>query len=138
MSIAPVSFARAVANQRRAVLLAGCLAVAAIWVAFGFGHWVIGVFIAAGIVLGLINHVFTELTLLRSVQSGEPVNRKQYAMSSMVRLLGISVVAVGLAVGFWPDGATVLFGLAIFHLITLVLTGLPLLRQMRKEEVGKV
>ncbi|MGH3446854.1 MAG: hypothetical protein ACRDQA_10080 [Nocardioidaceae bacterium] len=123
---------RAVGNQRRAVVLAACLAVAAIWVAFGLGNWVIGVFVAAGIVLGLANHIGTELTLLKAVEYGEQVDRKQYAMSSLVRLMVVSVVAVGLAVAFWPDGATVLFGLAIFHLIALVLTGIPLLKEVRK------
>ena len=42
-------------------------------------------------------------------------------------------VAVVLALVFWPDGAAVLFGLAIFHLIDLVFTGIPLLREVRKE-----
>ena len=40
---------------------------------------------------------------------------------------------VALAAFFWPHGAAVLFGLAIFHLIALVLTGIPLLREVRKE-----
>jgi hypothetical protein len=37
-----------------------------------------------------------------------------------------------LAVLFWPAGAMVLVGLAFFHLITLVFTGLPLLKEIRK------
>lgn len=132
------SFVKALANQRRAAMVAAALAVAAVWVAFGLGHWLIGVFLAAGIVLGLFNHVLTERTLLKSVgsqklgQDGHEINRTQYAISSLTRLIGVSIVAIGLAVAFWPDGAAVLFGLAIFHLITLVFTGIPLLKEVRK------
>ena len=42
--------------------------------------------------------------------------------STLVRLLVLTVVAVGLAVAFWPDGIGLLLGLAIFRLIALVMT----------------
>jgi len=127
-----VSLARAAHNQRRAALLAAALIVAALWIAVSLGEWKIGVFVAAGILLGLANHFFTELTLLRSFQSGDLITRKQFAMSSLVRLMGVSLVALALAAVFWPDGATVLVGLALFHLITLVFTGLPLIKELNK------
>ncbi|MGH3472935.1 MAG: hypothetical protein ACRDPG_12955 [Nocardioidaceae bacterium] len=123
---------RAFGNQKRTTLLAVALVVAALWISIPMGEWQIGVFVAAGIVLGLVNHVLTELTLLRSVRSGDLVTRKQFAMASLVRLMGISLVAIALAVVFWPDGATVLLGLALFHLITLVFTGIPLLKEIKK------
>ncbi len=91
-----------------------------------------GVFVAAGVVLGLINLALTEVSLLRSVEGGDLLTRKQFAMSSFVRLMGISLVAVVLAVIFWPDGASILLGVALFHLIALVLTGIPLLKEIRK------
>jgi hypothetical protein len=42
------------------------------------------------------------------------------------------VIALAIVVVFWPDGAAVLFGLALFHLVILVFTGLPLLNEIRK------
>jgi hypothetical protein len=123
---------RAFGNQRRAMVLAAALVVAGFWISVPMGEWQIGAFVAVGVVLGLVNHVLTELTLLRSVEGGDLVTRKQFAVTSLVRLMAVSVVALTLAVVFWPDGATVLLGLAIFHLITLVFTGLPLLREIRK------
>lgn len=126
------SLSRAIRNQRRACILALVLAIAGPWVAVPLGRWEYGVFFAAGILLGLVNHVLTEHFLLRSVENDDDVTRKQYAMSSLARLLGVSVVAVGLTVLFWPTGGTVLFGLAIFHLVALVLTGIPLLKEVRK------
>jgi hypothetical protein len=122
----------AVRNQSRAALLALGLVVAGLWVTIPMGQGLAGVFLGVGVVLGLVNHVLTELFLLRSVQADDMITRKQYAVSSLVRLLGVSLVAVTLAVAFWPDGATVLLGLALFHLLTLVLTGIPLLKEIKK------
>lgn len=126
------SIVRSVRNQRRAMVMAGCLVVASIWISVPLGEWQNGLFLAIGIVLGAVNHVLTEHVLLRSVEAGELPTRNQYAVSSLFRLLGISLVAVALAAFFWPHGAAVLFGLAIFHLIALVFTGIPLLREVRK------
>jgi hypothetical protein len=124
--------ARAVTKQRRAVLLAAGLVAASMWIAVPLGRWQAGLFVVSGIALGLLNHVLTELTLLRAVDGDDMLTRKQFAMSSFVRLMVISLVAVTLAVIFWPAGAMVLVGLAFFHLITLVFTGLPLLKEIRK------
>jgi hypothetical protein len=51
--------------------------------------------------------------------------------STMTRLLVLTVVAVGIAVMFWPDGIGLLLGLALFRLIALVMTGLPLLKELK-------
>ncbi len=128
----PASFARAVSNQRRAVMLAAGLVVAAIWVSIPLGEWRIGVFLAGGFVLGLLNHLLTEYAMQKAVSSGNPITRQAYASSSLWRLALISVLAFGLAAIYWPDGAAVLFGLAIFHMIALMLTAIPLLREVRK------
>jgi hypothetical protein len=126
------SLARAVANQRRSLLLALGLCVAAIWISVPLGQWQVGVFLSIGVLLSLVNHVLTERTLLTSVESGDLLSRKQYATSSLTRLLGISLAAGAIAIVFWPNGASVLFGLALFHMIALVFTGIPLLKEIKK------
>ncbi len=123
---------RAAGKQQRAAILAAALIVGLLWVTIPLGRWEVGVFAAAGIALGLVNQILTERSLLRCVESGDLHNRKQFAMSSLVRLLGISLVAGVLVVIFWPNGATVLLGLALFHLLVLVLTGFPLIKELRK------
>lgn len=128
----PASIGRAVRNQRRAVLLTLGLVVAAIWVTIPLGEWRIGAFLAGGFVLGLLNHLLTEYAMQKAVSSGDPVTRQAYASSSLLRLAFISVLAFGLAFIYWPDGAAVMFGLAIFHMIALTLTAIPLLREVRK------
>ncbi len=126
------SLARAFVRQRRTVWLALGLCVAAMWISIPLGKWQVGVFLSIGILLSLVNHVLTERTLLTSVELGELLSRKQYATSALVRLLGVSLVAVVVTVAFWPNGALVLFGLALFHMIVLVFTGIPLLKEIKK------
>lgn len=120
------------ANQRRTVVLAAALIAASLIIGVSNGYWQLGVFVSVGIGLGLLNSLLTELSMVRVLASGTELSRKQFAMSALVRLLSISLVAFALAVFFWPDGATVLAGLAVFHLITVAFTGLPLLRELRK------
>ena len=131
-AIPPASIARALRNQRRAILLGAGLVVAAVWISVPLGGWRIGLFLAGGFVLGLLNHLLTEYAMQKAVGSGSPVTRTAYASSSLWRLAFISVLAFALAAMYWPDGAAVLFGLAIFHLIALTLTAIPLLREVRK------
>ena len=130
--VLPASLKRAVLNQRRAVLLAAVLVVGSFWVTVPMGKWVMGVLIASGVVLGLVNHILTEYAIQKAIAAEDPVTRNAYARSSLVRLAIISVAAFALAAGFWKEGGVgVLFGLAIFHLIALTLTAIPLLREVR-------
>jgi hypothetical protein len=124
--------AQAIRNQRRSLLLAGLLAFAGVWIAIGLGEWQVGVFVAVGVALGLANGILTEAFLLRATDSDDMLSRKQFAISSLVRLSGISLVALTLTVAFWPYGGAVLAGLAAFHLLALVLTALPLLKELRQ------
>lgn len=123
---------RTITNHRRVVILAAVLAFAGVWIAVGAGEWRIGVFVGMGVLLGLANLLLTEFSLLVSIESDGTPNRKQFALSSLMRLLGITAVALVFTVLFWPLGATVLVGLSAFHLLTLVLTGIPLLKELRK------
>lgn len=124
---------RVLRDQKKAILVALGLAVAAFWVAGQLGEWRLAGCIAGGIALGLGNHLSTELWLLKTITSGEEVTRNKLAAATFVRLLILSVVAIGIAVVFWPDGIGLLLGLAIFRLIALVMTVIPLLRELKKE-----
>jgi hypothetical protein len=124
--------AQAIRSQRRALLLAGVLVFAGLWIAVGLGEWQVGIFVAVGVLLGLANGILTEAFLMRATESDDMLSRKQFAISSLVRLSGISLVALTLTVAFWPYGGAVLGGLAAFHLMALVLTALPLLKELRQ------
>jgi hypothetical protein len=127
---APASLARAVRNQRRALVLAAVLIVGSYWVTLG--NWAQGSLAAAGVALGYVNHVLTEYAIQKAIAAEDPVTRNAYARSSLLRLAVISLIAFALAAVFWKQGGVaVLFGLAIFHLIALTLTAIPLLREVR-------
>lgn len=128
----PASIPRAVANQRRAIVLAAVLVAGAFWVTVPMGEWVMGTLIAAGVLLSLANHIMTEYAIQKAIAADDPVTRNAYARSSLLRLAVISLAAFALTVVFWDQGGVgVLFGLAIFHLIALALTAIPLLREVR-------
>jgi len=80
----------------------------------------------------LANHLMTEHWLLRIITSGAEPTRGQMVASTLLRLGMLTIVAVGAAVVFWPNGIGLLLGLAIFRLIALVMTGLPLLKELKQ------
>jgi hypothetical protein len=119
--------------QRKTVLVALVLAIAGFWVFGPLGEWGLAGCLAAGVLLGLANHLFTELWLKRVISSGEELSRNQMVRSTFVRLGLLTLVAVAIAVAFWPSGLGVLFGLAIFRLLALVMTTIPLLRELKEQ-----
>ncbi|MGH3308554.1 MAG: ATP synthase subunit I [Nocardioides sp.] len=126
------SVMRVLRDQRKIVILAAALMVGTYWVSGQLGEWRLAACIAGGIALGLLNHLVTEYWLMRIITSGEQPTRNKMIASTMTRLLVLTAVAVGIAVMFWPDGIGLLLGLALFRLIALVMTGLPLLKELKK------
>jgi hypothetical protein len=118
-------------DQRKTIGVAVVMVVATYWIAGQLDRWTLAGCIATGVVLGLVNHLATELWLLKTIRSGEEVTRGKLAAATFVRLLVLTVVAVGIAVAFWPDGIGLLLGLAIFRLIALVMTTIPLLKELK-------
>jgi hypothetical protein len=119
-------------DQRKILVVALVMAVAVFWIAGPMGEWRLGTALAIGIALGLVNHLVTEYWLLRVITSGKEPSRGSLVRSTIVRLGVLTVFAVGIAVLFWPEGVALLLGLAIFRLIALVMTGLPLLQELKE------
>jgi hypothetical protein len=126
-----LSVLKVLRDQRKAILVATAMVVASFWIAGSLGEWTLAGCIACGILLGLLNHLATEYWLLKIITSGEKPTRNKLATATFVRLLILSVVAIGIAVAFWPDGIGLLLGLALFRLIALVMTGIPLLKELK-------
>ncbi len=120
-------------DQRKTLLVALVLAVASLWVLGALDEWRLAFALVIGVVLGLGNHLATELWLLRIITKGIQPSRNAMVRSTIVRLLVLTVVAVGAAGLLWPDGVGVLLGLAIFRLIALTMTSLPLLKELKSE-----
>jgi hypothetical protein len=126
------SLGRVLRDQRKTLWVALALAVFGLW--FGqFGDWTLAGCIAGGVLLGLVNLIHTEYWLLRIITSGAEPTRGQMTRATIVRLLVLAVVAIGIAVAFWPAGIGLLLGLAIFRLISLVMTAIPLLKELKNQ-----
>ena len=127
------SIGRVLKDQRKAIIVALVLAVAVYWVAGQLGEWTLAGCVAGGIGLGLVNHLATEYWLLRIITSGAEPSRNEMILATVARLTVLTAVAVGIAVAFWPDGIGLLLGLAIFRLVALVMTSVPLLKELKKQ-----
>lgn len=124
---------RVLRDQRKTLVVAGVMMVASYWVFGQLDRWQLAGCVAGGIFLGLLNHLYTEYWLLKIIESGAQPTRNQMIFATISRLTVLTVVAVGVAVLFWPDGIGLLLGLAVFRLIALVMTGLPLLKELKSQ-----
>jgi hypothetical protein len=126
------SMLRVLRDQKKTIAVAAVMVIATYWIAGQFGEWELAGCIAGGVLLGLVNHLMTERWLLGIITSGAQPTRSQMIASTLARLGVLTVVAVGAAIVFWPNGIGLLLGLAIFRLIALVMTGLPLLKELKQ------
>jgi len=125
------SVGRVLHDQRKTIWVAVVLMVLGLFIG-QYDEWTLAFCIAGGVLLGLINHLVTEYWLLRIITGGSQPTRAQLTRTTVVRLAVLTVVAVGIAVAFWPAGIGLLLGLAIFRLISLVMTSIPLLKELKK------
>jgi len=126
------SIGRVLRDQRKIELVALGLMIFSLWF-YQLGSWTLPGCLAAGILLGLLNHLATEYWLLKVISGGHTPTRSQITRATIIRLCVLAVVAIAIAVMFWPDGIGVLLGLAIFRLIALVMTTLPLLKELKNQ-----
>jgi hypothetical protein len=124
---------RVLRDQRKALFVALILVVASFWVLGQLDRWALGASIAVGVLLGVANHVATEFWLLRLITSGDQPTRNKMIAATLVRLGVLTVVAVGLAIAFWPDGFGLLLGLAVYRLISLLMTSVTLLKELKSQ-----
>lgn len=124
------TFREVLGAQRKTILVAIVLAVLGLF-AGQYGDWILAGCIAGGILLGLVNHLAAEYWGQRTINSGLEVTRGALARSTIVRLTGLTAIAVTIAIVFYPDGIALLLALAIFRLIALVMTALPLLKELK-------
>lgn len=112
-------------------VICAVLAAVATGLAWFCGNALFGVFFGGGLALGLGN----ALLVRRSVQSitakANP-QKSQMALDSASRLMVISVVGLVIAYLFRPLGLGVLAGLAVFEVLLVVTTALPVVRTLRR------
>jgi hypothetical protein len=127
------SLGRVIRDQKRIFLVAGFLVVAAFWIGGPTGGWDIAAFFSIGVLIGLVNHIVSEYSLIKMLASGREPSRGEMTRHALVRLLLVGGAAAAIAVVFWSTGIVTLIGLALFRLITLVMTSIPLLKELKRQ-----
>lgn len=115
-------------------LLVICVVLAAaVTLAAGLlGHPLFGVFFAVGLGLGLLNAVLIQRSVLSITGKDHPLKRNM-AMNSATRLLIMTVIGLTIAYIFKPQGLGVVFGMALFQVILVASTTLPVVKKLKAQ-----
>jgi hypothetical protein len=89
-----------------------------------------GILFCVGLGLGVLNSQLVQRSLVRAVTDGRS-DRKTISFGVLRRLSLITLVAVGIAVLYRPEGLLVFIGLMIFQMISLATVLGGLARQVR-------
>jgi len=119
------------ADLRRLAVTTAGTAVAGAVVCALIGHPVAGVFFAVGLLLGLLNAYLLRRSAGMYATVVAP-QKSRFALGALGRLALISMIALVIAWYTLPDGLAVLAGLAVFQLVMIVVTLIPLLRDLRE------
>ncbi|CAB4671786.1 MAG: ATP synthase subunit I [Actinobacteria bacterium] len=98
------------------------------------GAVMFGVFFAIGLVLGLANAQVVSWSVAAIAAQDHPLKRG-LALNSATRLLVITLIALIVAFVFRPFGFGVLFGLALFQVVLVLSTVVPVWMKIRKGEL---
>jgi ATP synthase I chain len=114
-----------------------CVAITAVAVVAGalLGSAWFGCFFGIGLGLGLLNALLVQRSVESITAEAHPLKRKM-ALNSATRLLVITVVGLTIAFAFRPAGLGVVFGLALFQVLLVLTTALPVLQALRKPADG--
>lgn len=127
---APLVFPSVAFRPIRLLVMSLALTVAATLVAGALSHPMVGVFFGVGLLLGLVNALGVQRSVAAITADAHPLKKKM-AMNSAGRLLIITVIGLTVAFVFRPAGLGVVFGLALFQVLLVVSTALPVLKKLR-------
>jgi hypothetical protein len=94
------------------------------------GHVMVGVFFGVGLALGLLNAVLVQRSVEAITAEAHPLKRKM-ALNSATRLLVMTVIGLTIAFIFRPQGLGVVFGMALFQVVLVISTALPVMKKIR-------
>lgn len=131
LSEAPFVLPSVVFRPLRLAVACAVLAGLAIALAFMAGATSFGVFFSLGLALGLVNALLVGLSVSAITAKDHPLKGKML-LNSATRLLVITLIALVVAFFFRPYGFGVLFGLAVFQVVLVLSTVLPVYKKLRK------
>ena len=94
------------------------------------GHVMIGVFYGGDLGLGLLKAVLVQRSVEAITAEAHPLKRKM-ALNSATRLLMMTVIGLTIAFIFRPQGLGVVFGMALFQVVLVISTALPVMKKIR-------
>jgi hypothetical protein len=127
---APLVFPSVAFRPIRLLTISVVLTAVAVAAAGSLGHPMVGVFFGVGLVLGLLNAVGVQRSVAAITAEAHPLKKKM-AMNSASRLMIITVIGLAVAFVFRPAGLGVVFGLALFQVVLVVSTALPVWKKLR-------
>ena len=127
---APLVFPSVAFRPTQLLIVCAALTALAVGLAAWAGHVMLGVFFGVGLALGLINALLVQRSVAAITSDAHPLKRKM-AVNSATRLLVITAVGLTAAWIFRPLGLGVVFGLALFQVVLVLSTALPVWRKVR-------
>lgn len=94
------------------------------------GHPMVGIFFGIGLGLGLFNAILVRRSALRITAHAHPLKSKM-AVNSAIRLMVLTVIGLVIAFVFRPEGLGVVFGMALFQMLLVFSTAVPVARKLR-------
>jgi hypothetical protein len=127
---APLVFPSVAFRPIRLLAISLVLTLVAVAAAGALGHPMVGAFFGVGLLLGLLNALGVQRSVTAITADAHPLKKKM-AMNSASRLLIITVIGLAVAYVFRPEGLGVVFGLALFQVLLVMSTALPVWKKLR-------
>jgi len=127
---APLVFPSVAFRPVRLLAICAALTALAVVLAALAGYVLFGVFFGVGLTLGLVNAVLVQRSV-ESITAGDHPLKRKMALNSATRLLVITTIGLAIAIIFRPLGLGVLFGLAVFQVLLVLSTALPVWKKIR-------
>ena len=116
---------------RRTAIMAGAVAAVAVVILVLLGYGLYGVFLAVGMALGTLN-LWLAVRSVANFASTRP-SKARFSGSVLGRLAVITVVALLMAWLVRPAGIAIFGGLALFQLLAIISSTLPLIKEIRQK-----
>lgn len=107
------------------------LTAAAVAIAASLGSVKVGVFFGVGLMLGLLNALGVQRSVTAITADAHPLKKKM-ALNSATRLFVITAIGLAIAFVFRPAGLGVVFGLALFQVLLVLSTAMPVWKKLRE------
>jgi hypothetical protein len=127
---APLVFPAVAFRPIRLLVISLALTAAATVLAALGGRVMLGVFFGIGLLLGLLNAALVRRSV-ETITAVEHPLKKAIALNSASRLAIITIVGLVIAYVFRPAGLGVVFGLALFQVMLVASTALPVMKTLR-------